>query len=924
MLGWAVLALAFTLRAVLVWRGGQLFWPDEDRFEIARKIAAALLDGRVHESVDLLFSHPDHLFFKVVALVPAAIESSAGLPGWVSGLFFAAASTWVIWLVGRVARAAGAAPLQSLVSMVLAASATSLFYYSRHLLPYDLALGLLLVSLGTGLREVTTPRNSLLTGLWAGLGYFAYNGYWSLGGLLLVAHVLLALPQPRAMATRCTYALLGVVLPVFAVTIVSRLLGHDFFALTLQFAATANQGELDHAAAFAAGYFWVTERGLALFWAAALLMALDRTGRATSIRAMLWPALTLALGTVLIVTPGWLHHFAVTARHLRVLTPFLCLTAAAALCEHPMLRARPRVFAGVLCAIVLQAAINFATPLAQIFPRDFEALAARHLEELRGKDLGPYKIINASFLHDPDWAPAGVDPGRTVLRRPHPFEFMPYLYEGYSTAIRERFLERDLSMRVIRLDAGGPPRGGYPTGMIELSLRFPDRPRGLLPEPILTTGAPGRGDTIFLRYQGLGAVVVGHDHIGGGASLAQPIDLDRSATHRVLIGMDTFFPPNTLPQPTRRFVLWNDQVLLHGVAELHPTTPGQIAIGHNFIGSSTAVTQLSAEILGFRHIPFPQLGAVFPVPPGALKLKLLLNSAQPGTFAVPLLSSGPKGRGDLVFIRRENDGRFRLGHDHWGGGAGLSEPFLVDTTRAVEFVIAMGPFLAATPTGPGDDTRPRMLFARQGDDILFNRLVPFHPTDPSELSLGENRTASTSVPSRLTTEFLSCEPAALGTLPPPPTAAGGPMRVRLRFFGEFAAGRTDPLVTTGRAGAGDLLFIQFDGAGHYQIGHDHWGYAVTLSAKHAIPADQTLDLTISLGTLDSDAAGFAQLRDRLFVATPDAVVLDRPAQFHPAGPEARSFGFNRIGASTAGEFLGADLIAQAVVPPADILARIGK
>lgn len=918
-MGWAVLAVAFALRAFIAWRGGQLFWPDEDRFEIARKIAGLALEGHLGAAADLLFGQPDHLLFKTLALVPAGLEHTIGTPASVSALFFAATSTWVLWLIARVARAAGATPPESLVALFLAACTTSLFYYSRHFLPYDLALGLFLLSLLAGLRDGTKPRHSLLAGLWAGLGYLAYNGYWSLGALLLIAHVLLALPQPRAMATRATYALLGLVLPVFAVAGISGLFGHDFFVLTLQFAGTADQGELEGAAAFALEYFWVSEHGLAVLWAVAFLMALDRSTRAFGTRAMLWPGLTLALALLLIVPPVWLQHFAATARHLRSLTPFLCLTAAMALYGHPALRSRPRLLAALLAAVALQAAVNFATPLAQVFPRDFEDRAARKLDDLRRSDLGPYKIINASFLHDPEWAPLGPDPGRAVLRQPHPFAFTPYLFEGYSTAIRRRYLERDLSMRVIRLDVGGPAVQGYPEGMIELTLRFPTAPKGLLPEPILSTGAPGRGDTLFVQYDGLDHVVLGHDHIGGGAVMGPRLALDRQATHRVLIGMDTFYPPGTFPHRPRRFLQWDDRILLFGTAALHPTRPEQIAIGHNFIGSSTATKQLSAEIVGFRRVPFPRLGSVFRERPGALRLRLLLNDTRQDPFAEPLLSSGSEGAGDLLFIRREADGRFRLGHDHWGGGADHSEPFVIDLSRTTDLVVAMGPFL---PAGDGDAVRSRWLFARHDDRVLFNRLVSFHPSKVEDLCVGEDRTASTSVSARLTTEFLACEPLSEADLNPPSLGAGGAVRLRVRIFGPLVPGRTDPLISTGRTGAGDLLFVRFDGAGNYQIGHDHWGHAASLSDKIPLPSDQALDLTISLGALDPGSADFSPLRDRLFVATPNQVVLDQPATFHPAPSDTWTIGYNRIGASTAGELLGADLIASSPVSSTEILARI--
>lgn len=902
---WTILAVSFLLRAVLARRGGQLFWPDEDRFEQSRKIAALLFDGRFHDALGRLLGQPDHLLFKAAGLVPASVELALGTPTWVSALFFAAASTWVLWLIHRVARAAGGSDTEALIALALAACTTSLFYYSRHFFPYDLALGFFLCALLAGLHEPTSPRRSFVAGLCAALGYLSYNGYWTLGAVLLGAHVLLALPNPRAAATRLAYALLGLTLPLFLLVALCRVFGHDFFALTLSFAGTADQGELDAAWEFAALCFWETEHTLALLWGLLLLMSLDRGERPASLRTFLWPAVVMVLGALLLVPPGLFHHFAVTARHLRVLAPFLCLAAAGVLYHHPAFRAKPRLVATVLGFVALQAAFNFAPALAQVFPREFQAMGASLLDEARQSDLGPYKIVNASFLHNAKWAPVAAPAGVVLLQRDHPFQYGPYLLEGYSLALRSTFLERDLAMRVIRLDAGGAPVRGYPAGWLELTLRFPSEPQSLLPEPLLSTGVPGRGDTIFINYLGRDRFVIGHDHIGGGANLAPERPLDRQQTHRILIGLDTFFPPGALAREPRRFVVWNDDVLLHSRAELHPTTAAQIALGHNFIGTSTAIAQLSAEIVSFRRIGYPALAPAFAQPPGALRLTLLLSPSPEAIYSEPLLSAGAPGHGDLLFLRSEGGGRFRLGHDHWGSGAVLSEPFTLDLSRLQELVVSFGPFL---PPDAGATSR-RRLFGSFNGQVVFNRVVDFHESTLADLRLGDNRAGSTAAGPRVVTELLTSDPAAPASLPLSLPDRPGVVRLKLRFFGPLSAGRTDPLLSTGESGRGDLIFIRFDGQGHFQIGHDHWGYGTVFSEPQPLDETRPLDLTVAADPLlDPSAAETARFHGRLYVAANGKVVLDRAAIFHPALPDSHAFGLNRIGASTAAELLGADLL----------------
>ncbi len=921
-LGWLVLTVSFGLRACLAYRGGQLFWPDEDRFELARQIARALQAGQIGPAADLLFGHPDHFLFKVAALLPAGLETVAGTPGWVSALFFAATSTWTLWLVARAARAAGGSEREALVALTLAACTTSLFYFSRHLFPYDLSLGLFLLSLIAGLRG-----HSFRAGLWAGLGYLAYNGYWSLGAALLTVHVLRALPQPMAMFTRGAYALAGLVAPLLIVAAISRPAGHDFIAQSMDFAGTVYQGDLGRAWLVVPQYLWASEHGLAVLWVVTLALSLILIGQPGEQGRQLWPTITVLTGLLLIIPSDLLHHFAISARHVRVLTPFLCLTAASVLCSPALFRARPGLLAGLLGLVGLQAAFNFAAPLAQVFPREFTTLAARYLATARRHDLGPYTIINATFLHNPDWVPTGPDAGTVGLQRNHPFQFTPYLYEGYDAATRARYQKRDLSMRVVRLDAGGPPFAGYPDGMIELTLRFPANPPALFPEPILATGQPGKGDLIYVRYEDREHIRFGHDHMGGSGELGDLLSLDRSKPHRVRIGLGPLFTPGTTARASSLFVLWDDTVALFGAAELHPSAADEIDIAHDFIGASTAVPQLSAAITGFARLPLPPLGAAFVQPPGALRLEFLLPPSPAAVYAQPLLSSGRPEQGDLLFLRSEGAGRFRLGHDNWGGGAELSEPFTLDPSRPQELIVALGPFFPAGESASVAGLKQRRLYVSSNGRIIFNRVTTFHSSTVTELQLGENHTASTIVsPSRLI-EILRCESIPPGPAWPAPEQPPGAIRLALRFFAIPAPGQSEPILTTGRTGAGDLLFIRFDDEGHFRIGHDHWGHALVLSEPQPFDRTRPLELTIALGSLfpppavttDPAVDPLVSLRNRLYVAVGDRIILSQPDRFHGAAAAPWALGLNAIGANTAREMLSADVIDFSSIPAETLL-----
>src|SRR5437868_6753133 len=149
-----LLALASLLRLMLVVQGGQLYWPDErlytqvlDIFDLHR--------GHAFDIVKALVSTPDHLGFALVSALPAAIQIALGhalsrsgnglmiLPGAV----LAQASVVSIALVYAIARRAGRDTREALIAATLMASSTTMFYYARHLLPYDSALALGLLAL---------------------------------------------------------------------------------------------------------------------------------------------------------------------------------------------------------------------------------------------------------------------------------------------------------------------------------------------------------------------------------------------------------------------------------------------------------------------------------------------------------------------------------------------------------------------------------------------------------------------------------------------------------------------------------------------------------------------------------------------------------------------------------------------------------
>jgi hypothetical protein len=779
-----LLGAALALRIILACHGGQQFWPDEGRFETARQAARWFLAGQFRSGSEVLFAHADHLAFKILAVIPALVEQAAYAPLWVPALFFAAASAWVIWLVGRVARAAGADDIECLLATLLSASTNALFYYARSFFPYDLSLGFFLTSLLCALPSAPRFRRSLAVGLWAGLGFVTYNGYWTLAVLVVALHTLSPPHSWRSMLAHAGGAMVGLALPVAALLLAGGLLGFNLVASFRRFAGTVTEGNFGVAWRFVGEYFWAAEHGLALVWGAAVAAALVAwVARRAPTRTQLWLAASLLLYAILVVPSDVVLRFTVTARHVRVLAPFLCLLLASLLAELWRSGRKGRIaVVSISGAVVLQAAFNFSTPLRQIYPPEFYRLAVEVIRRALHSDAVPYGILNCYFLHNPDWAVPTPVTDEVVFQRPHPFAFTPFLFEGYNEASRAAFLRRNLSMRVVRVTAHGPSASGYP-GVVRMTLRLPDFPNSQ-PEPLVTTGASGRGDVLFLRPEGGDQVRLGLDHWGSPPIVSEPLRFDRAQPHVLVIAMGSLLPPAKDPffhwRPDwgalkhRLFVSCDGRTVLDVPAAFHEVEPSTITFGLNLIGASTAIPALSATIVSFARLsPTTILPPVAGEPaaagfPGVIRMTLRFRDSYTG-WPEPLVSSGVTARGDVLFLRYEDPGHIRIGLDHWGGPPIVSAPLPIDCAQPHVFVIAMGS-LFPPENDPFYQQHPEWrifkhhLYVTCDGRAVLDTPAVFHDATPATITFGLNLIGASTAIRELTadvSDFGYLQPSAV-------------------------------------------------------------------------------------------------------------------------------------------------------------------
>ncbi|MSU69174.1 MAG: hypothetical protein EXS39_00040 [Opitutaceae bacterium] len=464
-LDWVLLGLlvvSLGLRVALLRNGGPEFWGDETRYESAVDAVKALRSGDMAGAAHAIFAKADHMGFKVAMILPAWGQAGLGWSDRVvallgSGLFSTLNIVWVYALARRV----GAPVAEARWAAFLLAASASMFYWSRHLVPYDMALYWGLACLYTGLRPASRWHHSLLAGVLGFLAFVTYNGAWLLIAFALVVHVLRGWPAWEKMLLRGGFGLLGLAGSLGLLVIGSDFAGLDLLGAYRDFAGTIKQGDFSDGGYVLGQYLWQAEHGIMVVWmGAALVFVGEAVGRRekTLGRPGLYFGGFMAIGTALILFSNVFEQFVVYGRLVRQTVPFLSLLGGWALARLVAMRWAGRWLRPVLvaCLLVLTAA-NFARPLAQEFPGAFHvkcdnAITA-YVERLPDKAAQMRTRAKFRFLYKGFIWPVpehyDLPPHEVLLQSPHPLQYEPFLFEGFDRRQRQAIHETDISMRLI-------------------------------------------------------------------------------------------------------------------------------------------------------------------------------------------------------------------------------------------------------------------------------------------------------------------------------------------------------------------------------------------------------------------------------------------------------------------------------------------
>jgi hypothetical protein len=125
---------------------------------------------------------------------------------------------------------------------------------------------------------------------------------------------------------------------------------------------------------------------------------------------------------------------------------------------------------------------------------------------------------------------------------------------------------------------------------------------------------------------------------------------------------------------------------------------------------------------------------------------------------------------------------------------------------------------------------------------------------------------------------------------------------------QHAAGKSEPLITAGRTGAGDFLFIRYHEGNAVSFGYETWGDAGQFSTPLQLPEDHRLRLQIEMPGLSQIRGGFAPRNERLRIVANGTELINATVGYHVRRPAEIYFGANPIGGTACDEELHGRLL----------------
>ena len=437
-------------------------------------------------------------------------------------------------------------------------------------------------------------------------------------------------------------------------------------------------------------------------------------------------------------------------------------------------------------------------------------------------------------------------------------------------------------------------------GAIRFKLLLPMDRYGWV-EPLLQQGGAKGFDVLAIHYVRPGFVRLLHDQLGGGGRWSEEFAVDYRQPQWIEFNLpessdevpwDSNARDLVKSKPKLISVIWNDREVFRPELAPLPAAVHNVALGVNWWNASGMRVFFAGQLE-----ELPRLQNVGLVKSGLLKSRFNWGESGAMGHGVWLRLERADGNvASLVWQKVKGSGLLRLG---WMEDGRLSWLALIETSDVesiqarLQISAASASISVPSPTWLEVEVHNKGVFAHK-TAFFDGQAITVWGLD-KEAWQGSALGHTDALTAKPTMEL--------------------PGRLRLRFqlpAGGFAG--SDPLLSAGRAGAADSIFLRGDGQGRYVVGLDHWGLGAVESKPVALAPDQVHTLVVELASLGKPGelpAGRARL------LLDGQVVLDGAQALYPVEPKEIVFGLNPHGMSTSNAAFRGEIVSVRAQAAAD-------
>jgi hypothetical protein len=284
---------------------------------------------------------------------------------------------------------------------------------------------------------------------------------------------------------------------------------------------------------------------------------------------------------------------------------------------------------------------------------------------------------------------------------------------------------------------------------------------------------------------------------------------------------------------------------------------------------------------------------------GPVEMTVVFPEGKAGEME-PLLVSGRSFRSDYFYVHYLSEDSVRFAYEHTNYGGASSEAVKIRPGARHTLLIETGslyppadhPYFSQMPRAQAR-LRQRRISVRMDGVVVFQRNADLYDAVSRYPDIGTSA-GRPGFPQPFSGEIVNWR-VRPEVAPVVAIDEYGPIEIKITLP-PFRGVRNEPLVSSGEAGRGDLVYVRFLDERTVAFGYDHWGYGGFETEPVAVDPQSEQTVTVDYGALHpAGRTGSSRIELKLN----GKIVVDRPAAFYPCEPYTVLVGFNSIGASTA-------------------------